>query len=106
VSGPPALSAEAPTAARPARTPELAATADAFEAIFLRQMIGAMRQTSLAEDEMGGSSMAPFTDMFDAAIADSMAKGGRFGIAEMLIGMAERAAGDAGDKANAKGGGQ
>lgn len=73
------------TATRDARQAQLQQAADAFEAIFLRQMIGAMRQASLADDDLSGPSSGQFRDMFDARIADSMAASGRFGIAEALV---------------------
>ena len=58
--------------------------AQAFEAIFLRQMIGAMRAAKLADDDLSGSSSDQFVAMQDDQIADAMAAHGRFGIAEML----------------------
>ena len=73
------------TAVTDARQAQLQQAADAFEAIFLRQMIGAMRQASLATDDLAGPSSGQFRDMVDAHIADSMAASGRFGIAEALV---------------------
>lgn len=63
---------------------QLAAAAKAFEAVFLRQMIGSMRQAKLAEDDLlgGGSAAEQFRDMQDAKLAEGMA--GSFGIAELL----------------------
>lgn len=80
----------APVASTDAAPPDpqrarLQQAADAFEAIFLRQMIGAMRQASLTGDDLAGPSSGQFRDMFDARIADSMAASGRFGIAEALV---------------------
>ena len=79
----------APVSSTPAATDvrhaQLQQAADAFEAIFLRQMIGSMRSAGLAEDAFAGSSSGQFRDMFDARIADSMAASGRFGIAEALV---------------------
>ncbi len=69
------------TASLPAR-PELKATAKQFEAIFLRQMIGAMRGASLGDDLFGSDASNQFRDMSDARLADAMA--GRFGIAAIL----------------------
>lgn len=80
-----------PTAAPDVRQAQLQQAADAFEAIFLRQMIGAMRQASLAQDDLAGPSSGQFRDMFDARIADSMAASGRFGIAEALVAQLARA---------------
>ena len=69
---------------------ELEQAAQAFEAIFVRSMIGAMRQASFGDDLMGNSGSDQFRDMMDARIADEMTqtngphtKG--LGIAELLI---------------------
>jgi flagellar protein FlgJ len=59
--------------------------AQQFEAIFLRQMIGAMRSASLAEGISDSSATEQFRDMADARTADAMATGSRLGIAEMLM---------------------
>lgn len=67
---------------------ELEQAAQAFEAIFVRSMIGAMRQASFGDDLMGNSSSDQFRDMMDARIADEMtqANGSKgLGIAELLI---------------------
>ena len=53
-----------------------------FEAIFLRQMIAAMRNPSLGEALFGSDAANQFRDMSDARLADSMA--GQFGIARLL----------------------
>lgn len=60
----------------------LAKTAKQFEAVFLRQMIAAMRAPSLGEDLFGSNAASQFRDMSDARLADAMA--GRFGIATMV----------------------
>lgn len=65
--------------------PRLAQAADAFEAIFLRQMIGAMRSANLTDDAFAGGSSGQFRDMADAHVADSMAGSGKLGIAEALL---------------------
>ena len=62
----------------------LAKAAKAFEAVFLRQMIGSMRQASLGDELFGSSAADQFRDMSDARLADSMAEGKGFGIAELL----------------------
>jgi flagellar protein FlgJ len=64
---------------------DLARAAEQFEAIFLRQMIGAMRSASLAEGLTDSSATDQFRDMADARTADSMAKTGSLGIAELLL---------------------
>ena len=56
-----------------------------FEAIFLRQMIGTMRQAGLGEGMFDTSATEQFRDMADARTADSMADKGALGIAEMLL---------------------
>lgn len=53
-----------------------------MEAVFLRQMIAAMRQASLGDELFGSSATQQFRDMADARVADAMA--GRFGIGAML----------------------
>ena len=67
---------------------QLEAAAKAFEAVFMRQMIGSMRQAKLTSDEDnplgGGSAADQFRDLQDARLADSMVAKGGFGIAEML----------------------
>ena len=76
------------TGAAPAKapvSPELEKSAKAFEAIFLRQMIGAMRSSSLSEGIFDSSATEQFRDMADAKTADNMAATGKFGIAELLI---------------------
>lgn len=74
-----------------ARREHLKAAAQAFEAVFLRQMIGSMRQAKLGEDLLGGSATDTFTEMSDARLADSMAANGSFGIAELLLQQFDRA---------------
>lgn len=59
--------------------------AQQFEAIFLRQMMGAMRSASLAEGINDSSATDQFRDMADARTAESMANKGTLGIAEMLM---------------------
>jgi peptidoglycan hydrolase FlgJ len=60
----------------------IAQTAKQFEAIFLRQMIAAMRAPSLGDDIFGSDASNQFRDMADARLADAMA--GKFGIAALL----------------------
>lgn len=77
----------APQAQTNDKREQLKAAAQAFEAVFLRQMIGAMRQAQLAEDDLlgGGRAGEQFRDMQDAKLADSMADKGSFGVAELLL---------------------
>ena len=67
--------------------------AQAFEAVFLRQMIGSMRQARLGEDLLGSEAADQFRDMADARLADTMAERESFGIAEMLLNQFQRRAG-------------
>ena len=83
----------APTTAQAdAKREQLKAAAQAFEAVFVRQMIGSMRQAKLSEDLLGGQATETFTELSDAKIADSMAENGSFGIAEMLLNQFDKAA--------------
>ncbi len=64
---------------------DLEKAAKQFEAIFMRQMIGAMRSARLAEGLTDSSATDQFRDMADARTADSMAEKGSLGIAELLL---------------------
>lgn len=77
--------AAAPTQAADKKK-QLEAAAKAFEAVFMRQMIGSMRQAKLSDDDLlgGGSAADQFRDLQDARLADSMVDKGGFGIAAML----------------------
>ena len=64
---------------------ELREAAKGFEAVFVRQMIGAMRAAHLAEDPLESEATGQFRSMMDARLADGVAAKGRLGIAEMLL---------------------
>ena len=64
--------------------PALKKAAQGFEAVFLREIIGAMRKGKLSDDIFGSSATDSFRDMADARTADEMAKLGQFGIAAMV----------------------
>ena len=64
---------------------QLEQAAQAFEAIFVRSMIGAMRQASLGHDLMGNKGSDEFRDMMDARMADEMTQTKGLGIADLLI---------------------
>ena len=81
----PQAGAAAPTAAETPQDRRLREAAQAFEAVFLRQMIGSMRQAKLGEDLLGSDAGDQFRDMADARLADTMAERESFGIAEMLL---------------------
>lgn len=81
-----AVGAPAPgTPAADAKRAQLKQAAEAFEAVFARQMIGAMRQAKLGDDLLGSAASDQFRDMADARLADTMAEKGSFGIAELLL---------------------
>lgn len=77
--------AAGPAAANDPQRDKMREAAQAFEAVFLRQMIGSMRQARLAEDPFGSQATEQFRDMSDARLADEMSKQGSFGIAELLL---------------------
>ena len=71
--------------ATPAIDPGLKKAAERFEAIFVRQLIGSMRQAKVSDEDLFGSSATDnFREMADARTADSIASLGRFGIAKMI----------------------
>jgi peptidoglycan hydrolase FlgJ len=75
-------------AAPSADSPELAKlkkTAQAFEAVFIRQMIGSMRTASLGDGVFDSDATKQFQDMSDAKTAEAMAGKGALGIADMLV---------------------
>lgn len=88
----PALSPipNSPQPAASADQQKLEQAAQAFEAIFVRSMIAAMRQSSLGDDLMSNSGGDRFRDMMDDRLADEMTqttgRGNRgLGIADLLI---------------------
>jgi peptidoglycan hydrolase FlgJ len=78
------------TAGEASRRQELRQAAQAFEAVFIRQLVGSMRSARLAEDMFGSQATEQFRDMADARLADSMAQQGTFGIADLLTAQFER----------------
>jgi flagellar protein FlgJ len=73
-----------------ARQDQLRGAAQAFEAVFLRQLIGSMRSAHLADDPFGSQASEQFRDMSDARLADQMSHQGSFGIAQMLLAQFQR----------------
>ena len=67
------------------REAQLRKAAEAFEAVFLRQLIGSMRQAKLGDELFGSAATDQFRDLADARLADSMASQGSFGIADLLL---------------------
>ena len=86
----PQAGAAAPQPRDPQQDQQLREAAEAFEAVFLRQMIGSMRQARLGEDLLGSDAADQFRDMADARLADTMAERESFGIAEMLLNQFQR----------------
>ena len=87
------LNSQAPAAGGEAniqRRQELRQAAQAFEAVFIRQLIGSMRNARLADEMFGSQATAQFRDMADGRLADSMAQQGTFGIADLLTAQFER----------------
>lgn len=79
------LSATSPAA--PSVTGErtkLTAAAKQFEAIFIRQMLSAARQSNLGDDLFGGKGVDTFREMQDARFADIAAESGAFGLAKHI----------------------
>lgn len=63
---------------------KLAAAAQQFEAIFVRQMLASARQASFGESLFGGQAMDTFRTMQDENFADLAAKSGSFGLASQI----------------------
>lgn len=84
----------APTSAAPPPA-ELKAAAEKFEAIFLRQLLGAARAAKLADGLLDSSSGDQFREMRDADLADRMATGGGLGIAAAVVAQLSRRPGGA-----------
>lgn len=68
----------------PAGDPALKKAAHRFEAIFVRQMIGSMRQAGPGDELLGSSATDAFRELADARTADNIASMGQFGIAQMI----------------------
>ena len=65
--------------------PALKKAAQAFEAVFLRQMMASMRQAGLGDELFGNQATEQFREMADAKTADTMAERGALGVADMLL---------------------
>ena len=78
-------SAPAATSAANDNAAKLKSAAQAFEAVFLRQMIGSMRTASLGDGLLDSGDTQQFRDMSDARLADDMAARGGFGIGALLL---------------------
>lgn len=74
----------ASTRAVPASDPALKKAAEGFEAVFLRQVIGSMRQAKLGEDLFGSSATDTYRELSDKQMADNLASTGSLGIAALV----------------------
>ena len=72
------------------RQQELRQAAQAFEAVFIRQLLGAMRRAKLADDMFGSQATDQVRGMADSRLADTMSQRGTFGIADMLVAQFQR----------------
>jgi len=68
-----------------AHNAEMRKAAQAFEAVFLRQMISTMRSATPGESLLGSDAGNQFRDLMDSRLADDMAGKQKFGIASMLL---------------------
>lgn len=66
------------------RRGQLAKAAQQFEAIFVRQMLAAARQSSLADGLFDNSSVKQFQSMQDAQFADLVAQQGGLGLGKTI----------------------
>jgi peptidoglycan hydrolase FlgJ len=83
-SSPIAAATPPPKPGTTASDAELRKTAEAFEAIILRQMLAAVRQGQLADDVFGSGASDNFREVADARLADTLAARRSFGIADMV----------------------
>ncbi len=90
ISSLPATAGPAATPAKTAEREELAKAAKAFEAIFVRNLIGSMRSTGFGDELTGSQAVDQFREMSDAQTAQNMAEHGTLGIAEMLLAQLDR----------------
>ncbi len=77
---------DAPAAAPSPATPDpaLRKAAEAFEAVFLRQIIGTMRAAKLADPMFGSSATDSFRELADKNTADAIAERGAFGLSAII----------------------
>ncbi len=64
--------------------PQLRKAAQGFEAILLRQMIGAMRSAKLGDDLFGSSATQTYRELSDQQLADSLARNQSLGLAALV----------------------
>ena len=80
----PTLASVSATPAGAVDQEKLKSAAQAFEAVFLRQMISSMRSAGLGDGMFDSQATGQFRDMADAKTADAMAGKGVLGIAGLL----------------------
>jgi flagellar protein FlgJ len=80
----PAATTAAPSTASPDQA-KLKKVAQAFEAVFVRQLIGSMRSATDNDGIFDSEATKQFQDMADAKTADAMAQKGALHIADMLV---------------------
>ncbi len=84
-AGSPVAATDPAAAARAAERASLEKAAKGFEAIFTRQLLSTMRNSSLGESLGESSAVDQFREMSDANMADGLAQGGSLGIAQMML---------------------
>ena len=80
-----ASSAPATGTPAPAADAKLRKAAQAFEAVFLRQILGAARSSSLGDGLFESDQTDQFRELQDAKTADTMAQSGALHIADLLV---------------------
>jgi peptidoglycan hydrolase FlgJ len=83
-ASPKLASATTATAKAGADQAKLKTAAQQFEAVFLRQMIGTMRQASLGDGMFDSEATQQFQDMADSKTADAMSQKGVLHLADLL----------------------
>lgn len=83
--GPAAAPLDATSATRAQERAALEKAAKGFEAIFTRQLLQTMRNSSMGESIDGSSAVDQFREMSDANMADGLSKNGSLGIADMIL---------------------
>jgi flagellar protein FlgJ len=80
----PKLASATPADKAGADQAKLKTAAQQFEAVFLRQMIGTMRQASLGDGMFDSQATQQFQDMADSKTADAMSQKGVLHLADLL----------------------
>lgn len=85
-----AVAPDLPSAAGAGPSPKLVEAAQAFEAYFLRLMLGEMQRTVGEGGLFRDRSMRAYGDMLNDALASRAAEAGSFGLARQLLGQLGR----------------